>query len=128
MKFMEMNWESGIPIWLQVKQGILHAIFSGRYKSGDQLPTVRQLAVELSINYNTVNKAYMDLEREGFIVSRRGRGTFIADHNEHDKEVEVKLVEDLVDEFLQKVFALGISPDSLFEIIEKKVNRDIRKE
>jgi GntR family transcriptional regulator len=70
----------------------------------------------------------MDLEREGYIVSRRGRGTFIVDHNARNKEVELKLVENLTDVFLQKVFALGISSDDLLGIIEKRVNCDVGKE
>jgi len=126
VKFMEMDWESGIPIWLQVKQGILHAILSGSFKPGYQLPTVRQLAVELSINYNTVNKAYMDLEREGFIVSRRGRGTFISQQDELTKE---GLVEDLIDAFLQKLLDAGFSSKKIMDLIEQRINKlDLRKE
>lgn len=126
---MEMDWESGIPIWLQVKQGILHAILSGRFKPGDQLPTVRQLAVELSINYNTVNKAYMDLEREGFIISRRGRGTFISEKNGITNEIETGLIEGIIDDFLQKMLSAGVSPDKVLDLIDQRIQKhDFRKE
>jgi GntR family transcriptional regulator len=57
----------------------LHAISTGRLQRGDQLPTVREVAVELSINPNTVNRAYAELERDGTLISKRGRGTFVAE-------------------------------------------------
>ena len=69
----ELDYNSGLPVWIQVKNRIAYLICSGEYKAGDQLPTVRSLAVDLDISYNTVNRAYMDLEREGYISTRKGR-------------------------------------------------------
>lgn len=74
-----INDASGIPVYLQLREQILHAISRGELKSGEQLPTVREVAVELAINPNTVNRAYADLERDGYLTSKRGRGTFIAE-------------------------------------------------
>ena len=70
----ELDYNSGLPVWIQVKNRIAYLIGSGEYKAGDQLPTVRSLAVDLDISYNTVNRAYMDLEREGYISTRKGKG------------------------------------------------------
>jgi GntR family transcriptional regulator len=70
---------AGIPVYLQIKQQILQAMSRGQLSPGDQLPTVRQVAVDLAINPNTVNHAYAALERDGIVASRRGRGTFIAE-------------------------------------------------
>ncbi|MFR0869076.1 MAG: GntR family transcriptional regulator [Adlercreutzia sp.] len=67
----ELDYNSGLPVWIQVKNRIAYLIGSGEYKAGDQLPTVRSLAVDLDISYNTVNRAYMDLEREGYISTRK---------------------------------------------------------
>ena len=77
----ELDYNSGLPVWIQVKNRIAYLIGSGEYKAGDQLPTVRSLAVDLDISYNTVNRAYMDLEREGYISTRKGRGTFVAERH-----------------------------------------------
>ncbi len=74
-----LNESSGIPVYLQLREQILHAISRGALRSGDQLPTVREVAIELSINPNTVNRAYAELERDGILRSTRGRGTFIAE-------------------------------------------------
>ena len=66
------------PIYAQIEQGIRAAIASGRLHVGDQLPTVRQLAVDLSVNANTVARVYGELERSGVIETKRGIGSFIA--------------------------------------------------
>jgi GntR family transcriptional regulator len=66
------------PIYAQVERGLRAAIATGRVRPGDQLPTVRQLAVDLSVNANTVARVYAELERQGVLETRRGVGTFIA--------------------------------------------------
>lgn len=66
------------PVHAQVERGILAAIASGRLSIGEQLPTVRQLAVDLRVNANTVAKVYAHLERDGVVETRRGIGTFVA--------------------------------------------------
>ena len=63
---------SGSPIWLQLRNRLIYLITSGSYAVGDKLPTMREMAVELGINYNTVSKVYQDIERDGYIVSKRG--------------------------------------------------------
>lgn len=71
--------KSPIPVWAQTKSRLLYLILSGCYKENDKLPTVRDLAVELGINYNTANKAYQDLERDGYVRTVRGKGCFVTD-------------------------------------------------
>jgi len=66
------------PIYAQLDRGLRAAIATGRLQPGDQLPTVRQLAVELSINANTVARVYAELERDGVLETRRGVGSFVA--------------------------------------------------
>src|ERR687889_2863126 len=65
------------PIYAQLERGLRAAIAAGRLSAGDQLPTVRQLAVELRVNANTVARVYSDLERAGVIETRRGVGSFV---------------------------------------------------
>ena len=66
------------PLYAQLERGIRAAIATGRLSAGDQLPTVRELAVELKVNANTVARVYLDLERGGVLQTRRGVGTFVA--------------------------------------------------
>ncbi len=70
---------SSIPVWLQLKNRFIYLITSGFYLPGDQLPTVRGLAAEVEVNYNTVSKVYQSLEEDGYIVSKRRQGAFVAD-------------------------------------------------
>jgi GntR family transcriptional regulator len=106
MNEFSIDEQSGIPVWIQVRRRLVYAIASGQYKPGEQLPTVRELAVQLDINYNTVNKVYQDLERDGYIDTRRGRGTFVADIGSNrllalDNKIEL-LADNLVREGLDQ--------------------------
>ena len=90
-----INSADPTPLHAQLERSIRAAIASGRLKPGDQLPTVRQLAVELRINANTVAKVYSQLERAGAVGTRRGVGTFIAevlqtDRNQTMRDAELR--------------------------------------
>jgi GntR family transcriptional regulator len=71
--------DNGIPIYVQLRDQILAAIGRGTVARGAQLPTMRQVAVALRIDLNTVQRAYAELEREGILTTTRGRGSFVAD-------------------------------------------------
>jgi GntR family transcriptional regulator len=77
MAVVSIDQRDKTPIYAQLERGLRAAIATGRLRPGDQLPTVRQLAVELSINANTVARVYVELERAGVIETRRGVGSFI---------------------------------------------------
>jgi GntR family transcriptional regulator len=74
---IHIDTADALPIYAQLERGIRLAIATGRLNVGDQLPTVRQLAVDLRVNANTIAKVYAELERTGVLESRRGVGTFI---------------------------------------------------
>jgi len=92
------------PIYAQLERGLRAAIASGRLRPGDQLPTVRQLAVDLQINANTVARVYAELERAGVIETRRGVGSFISatpaqahPPREHDRRLRAFITRILAD-------------------------------
>src|SRR5437870_10287095 len=74
----KLDPKSGVPVYRQIQDLIRYGIASGLLQAGEQLPTVRSLAVELSVNPNTVIKAYTELEREGILTTEQGSGTFVA--------------------------------------------------
>lgn len=76
--FVTLDPKHPLPIYAQLDRALRAAIATGRLTPGEQLPTVRQLAVELSVNANTVARVYLDLERAGVLEARRGVGTFVA--------------------------------------------------
>ena len=78
MALVSIDPGDSTPIYAQVERGLRAAIASGRLRVGDQLPTVRQLAVELRVNANTISRVYVDLERAGVLETRRGVGSFVS--------------------------------------------------
>ena len=107
---------SGKPIYEQIATQIKNEIITGKLKEGDSLPSMRVLAKELRISVITTKRAYEELEREGFIVSITGKGSFIAEKNlDFVREEELKKME----EYIQKaVESAKISEISLEELIE----------
>ena len=73
-RLFQLDPKSDLPIWVQLQRRFVHLINDGYYKPGDRIPTVRGLAADLSISYNTVNKAYLALSNDGYITTSRGRG------------------------------------------------------
>ena len=112
------------PIHAQVERGILAAIGAGQLSVGDQLPTVRQLAVELRVNANTVAKVYAFLERAGVLETRRGVGTFIAARTPAPQEAALRRTElnRLVDRFLAELSHHGFHVNDALPEIERRRN------
>ena len=73
MALFEIDESSGLPVWVQLRNRFVYLIKTGHYQPGDQLPSVRTLAAEAAINYNTVSKVYVNLESDGYVESVRGR-------------------------------------------------------
>lgn len=113
--------DSGIPIWLQLRNRLIYLITSGYYTCGDKLPTVREMAVDLGINYNTVSKVYQDVERDGYIVSKRGRGTFVHDKYKSVEETADNAVESLADVFIQQCRELGVPRAEIVGLVERRL-------
>jgi GntR family transcriptional regulator len=120
-----LNPKSGVPIYRQIQDQIRYGIASGLLEPGEQLPTVRALAVELEVNPNTVIKAYTELERAGIITTEQGSGTFVAPTMPHplsDEERRAKL-EGLCAEFLAQVARYGFSVDEAVVAIHALINK-----
>lgn len=111
-----------MPLYAQLERSIKFAIVTGRLGLGEQLPTVRQMAVDLRINANTVAKVYAELERAGVVETRRGIGTFVTARQartsaRHDQE---KHLRDLADRYLAEAGAHGYSLDDLIDHLQSR--------
>jgi GntR family transcriptional regulator len=105
-----LDLRSGVPVYRQIIDQVLGALASGVLRAGDQLPTVRQLAVDLAVNPNTVVRAYRELEIRGVLVTQQGTGTFIADAKVKPDEVErQRQLNQLVGEFMARAGAGGFT-------------------
>lgn len=112
---------SGIPIWLQLRNRLIYLITSGYFAVDDKLPTVRELAVELGINYNTVSKVYQDIERDGYIVSYRGKGTFVSDKHLKNVGAAENEADSLVDDFIRQCRELGVPRSDIVMLVKKRL-------
>jgi len=103
--------DSGVPIYVQIRDQILRAIGSGGLRPGEQLPTMRQLAVDLRVDLNTVRHAYDELEETGAIVIRRARGTYVAEKPPPlDGALQVKKVQALAQQAMALATSAGLDP------------------
>ena len=109
---------SGQPIYEQIVQQIKSLIILGKLNEGDPLPSMRLLAKELRISVITTKRAYEELEREGFIVSLTGKGSFVAEKNrEFIREAHLKKIEEKFEEILDDAQICGIDIGELTEIL-----------
>lgn len=123
MEVFEIDERSSVPIWLQLKNRLVYLILSGYYKPGDKLPTVRDLAISLKINYNTVNKVYQNLLHDGYLKAHRGRGTFVCDIARPDMPKQDSPADNVIDMMIKQCTDLGVPLDDIANQVAKRVER-----
>ena len=118
-----------MPLYAQLTRAIQFAIATGKLRVGEQLPTVRQLAVELRVNANTVAKVYAELERSGILETRRGVGTFVSARHfaAHHRQEHEKHLGELVDRFVEEAGAMGFSVDDLLDQLQSRRKKEPEK-
>ncbi len=122
---VRLDLRSGEPIYLQITSQIKHLVAAGKLKREEQLPTVRELAVQLQVDPNTVGRAYKQLADEGVISTQQGRGTYVLEQApplDQRKLRREKLVA-LVDGLLSELERLGYTPDELEKVWGDRLGR-----
>jgi len=115
---------SGVPFYRQIIDRVRAAIATGELTPGDRLPTVRQLAVDLSVNPNTVSRAYTELELTGLVETQMGSGTFVGSRPVAPDDVErARLLERMCQEFLSRASAHGFTLDDVLDNLEPRRRR-----
>ena len=120
---LKLDFRSGDPIYEQLVAQIKHMIATGTLRPGDQLPTVRQVAADLRVNFNTVARAYRILDEAGIISTQHGRGTYILEPPSPDATEKLRH-EDLArltDRYIRAVFELGFSPQEAQTVFTEKI-------
>ena len=119
---LKLDLHSGVPVYRQIIDQVRGGVAAGTLTAGDQLPTVRQLAVDLAINPNTVMRAYRELELGGMLETHQGTGTFISEKkvNRNDAERERQLVR-LAGEFAARAGAAGFTVEELLDQLRELV-------
>jgi len=114
-----IEFDERTPIYIQIMDLIKKRIGRGDLKSGDKLPSVREMAEELKVNPNTVQKAYQELEREGIIFTLRGMGSFITQDSEKILDLKKVMVREIIAKFLKDVRELNFSKDEILSLLDK---------
>src|ERR1700676_2592050 len=118
-----LDLHSGVPVYRQIIDQVMGAKAAGTLSGGDQLPTVRQVAVDLSINPNTVVRAYRELEIRGVLETQQGTGTFVSHQKVKRDDVERRRqVSQLVTEFVSRAGAAGFTVQDLQEELNERIN------
>lgn len=123
-----LNLESGVPVYRQIMDQVRAGMASGTLAAGDQLPTVRQLAVDLAINPNTVARAYRELELGGLLETHQGTGSFISAQKikRGDAERERQLAQ-MVGECVSRAGSMGFTVDDVIEYLRKSAAESNRR-
>jgi GntR family transcriptional regulator len=120
--FIELNFRSGKPVYLQVVDQIKSAIASGGLRAGESLPSIRPLSEQLRINRNTVAKAYAELENQGVIETMPGKGSVVAaNHSPLKKEVRVKMLCEEIDAAIVQAHHLQVPPAEFLSLVEQRL-------
>ena len=109
MGSFQVDEKSGVPLWIQIRKRLVFLITSGKYERGERLPSVRELSVQLGVNYNTINKVYQDLETDGLILSGRGKRSTIAEIDREELNLPDSPVDVVIEELIRVVRETGIS-------------------
>lgn len=118
-----MSWElkNDRPIYTQLMDQITLKIVSGEYKSGEKIPSVRDLAAEAAVNPNTMQKALTELERINLVYSVRTSGRFITEDINMIKDMQENLAKEEIEEFLKKMQKIGIEKERILKVLEQSV-------
>lgn len=116
---ININYRDARPIYEQIKDGLKHLIIAGAIKKDEKLPSVRDLASQMSINPNTIQRAYRELEAEGYIYSVSGRGSFAGGVNEIDEKRKLELFGKL-DDLTKDIYLLGVSKEDVIMRINNR--------
>jgi GntR family transcriptional regulator len=118
---IQITPSDGVPIYRQIMNQVKYAIASGKIQTGEELPPIRVLAERLSVNPNTIAKAYNDLESEGVVVKRHGAGTFVADQQSPlARREQRKILVERIDQILAEASQLDFSIDEVVETLKKR--------
>ncbi|PMQ01382.1 MAG: GntR family transcriptional regulator [Dictyoglomus sp. NZ13-RE01] len=112
-----MEFDEKIPIYIQIIDLIKKEIVKGKIKRGDKLPSVRDLAEELKVNPNTVQKAYQELEREGIIYTLRGTGSFVVEDENKILGLREAMAKEILERFVKEMKDLNFSKEEMFKLL-----------
>lgn len=119
-----MNFDSNLPIYIQIMDLIKRRIITRDLKEGDKLPSVREIATQLKVNPNTIQRSYQELERESLVYTQRGMGTFVTEDKQLIKELKANIAKNIINNFIFDMKAIGYSPHEIKDLISNRVGEE----
>lgn len=119
-----MEFKDNIPIYLQIEQYLYRQIAMGELKAGEKIPSVRKLALQLTVNINTVQRALQQMNDRGILYTKRGEGNFVTEDTELLEDTKKSLINNELDEFIQNMAKLGISGDELIKVLQEYLKEE----
>lgn len=113
-----MKFNDNLPIYIQIVEYIKRKIITLELKGGDKLPSVRELSQELTVNPNTVQRSYQELERENLVFTQRGMGTFVTEDMVIINGLKRNMASNIVKTFIQEMKSLGFNLDEIKDLIK----------
>jgi GntR family transcriptional regulator len=115
---MGEDFQASKPIYMQIVDKITSEIVKGKRQPGDKLPSVREMAVQMGVNPNTVQRTYAELERLGIVETRRGQGTFVSDNKGLTEELGRNMQDEIIKSFIQKMKEIGVDKKQLVRLLQ----------
>lgn len=115
-----MKFDNNKPIYLQIVSDIKNDIVQGKRIPGEKLPSTRELALLYSVNPNTAQRVYKELESQGLSFTLRGKGTYLSKANDLVSKIKIQMANNLIDYFIDGMKNLGFDCDDMINIIENK--------
>lgn len=116
---ISIDYDRGVPLYRQIYEGVAVALARGAFRRGERLPTIHELARQLEVNPNTVARAYRELERSGYLVGERGRGTFPAERTKPSPAMRENLLKRIVDQALTECSRVGLRQADLIDYLKR---------
>ncbi|KKO51373.1 GntR family transcriptional regulator [Paenibacillus sp. DMB20] len=124
---MTIEFDNNLPIYLQIMNYIKREIITGKLQPGDKIPSVRELASELQINPNTVQRTFQELEREEIVETRRGLGRYVTSEGSKIMTIKKEMAGELIDNFIRGMRELGFRNEDILSIVAEAVNDKSRE-
>ena len=123
-----MEFKDNIPIYLQTEQYLYRQIALGQLKAGEKIPSVRNLALELTVNVNTVQRALQQMNDQGILYTKRGEGNFVTEDTELLNQTKQSLIDNELEEFVQNMDKLGVKEESLVSTLQNYLKQRDEKD
>ena len=117
---MHIEFNDKTPIYLQIMDLIKMDIVTGKLKAKDKLPSVREMATNLKVNPNTLQRSYQELERLGIVYTQRGMGTFVGEGKNMVDDLKKEMAKEVIDSFILRMKSLGFTDNEIIKSVSKE--------